>query len=247
MIQVIHRALDILEYVAANKEKPSSLTEIATNLNLHQATCANIIKTLVNKNYLEHLGRKKGYRLGAMAYYLTGNMAYNQNLLLVAKDVMETLTLEVNESTLLGILRNYKRFIVHSVSCDQDLQVRSKTDRNAYETATGRILIAFLSEAERNRFVQINGMPDPDLWKEVQTREDLERVLAEIRKEELAMTLPNRHIVGLAVPIHKNEAVIASLSIFLPESRATAKRKKELVQALRQAAGKINQRLEEEG
>jgi IclR family transcriptional regulator, KDG regulon repressor len=198
MIQVIHRALDILEHVASKKEKASSLTEIATSLNLHQATCANIIKTLVNKNYLEHLGRKKGYRLGAMAYYLTGNMAYNQNLLWVAKDVMEDLTAEANESTLLGILRNYKRFIVQLVNCDQDLQVRSKTDRNAYETATGRILIAFLSEADRNTFVQINGMPDPELWKEVQSREDLERVLAEIRKEELAVTLPNRHIVGLA-------------------------------------------------
>lgn len=243
MIQVITRALDILEYVASKKEKASSLTEIATTLNLNQATCANIIKSLVTKNYLEHVGRKKGYRLGAMAYYLTGNMAYNQNLLLVAKDVMEELTAEVNESTLLGILRNNKRFIVHSVNSDQDLQVRSKTDRNAYETASGRVLIAFLTDTERNSFVQVNGLPDPELWQEVQSRDDLERELGTIREKELAMTFSNRHIVGLAVPIKKNEQAIASLSIFLPESRASDTRKKELVQALRQAAGKINHRL----
>jgi hypothetical protein len=40
MIQVVIRALDILEFVARDTEKTSSLTEIANALELNQATCS---------------------------------------------------------------------------------------------------------------------------------------------------------------------------------------------------------------
>lgn len=243
MIQVVVRALDILEFVARDTEKTSSLTEIATHVQLNQATCANIIKTLVDKNYLEHAGRKKGYRLGAMAYHLTGNLSYSQNLVMAAKQPMEQLTQALNETSLLGIIRNNKRFIIHLVNSDQDLQVRSKTERNIYETASGRILLAFLSDNERRIFIEINGLPEPSVWPEVNSRPELDVALAKIRQEELAMTLSSKHIVGLAVPVKKQDKVIASLSIFLPESRYTGKRKKELIQALRDTATKINDRL----
>ena len=78
MIQVINRALDILEIVAANPEKPTALGEIADALGLNHGTCANIMKTLVTRNYLEQVGTKKGYILGAKSYALTNNDAYRK-------------------------------------------------------------------------------------------------------------------------------------------------------------------------
>ena len=92
MVLVVVKALDILELVARDAGRAHSLTEIAESLQMNQATCVNILKTLVDKNYLEHLGRKKGYRLGPMAYSLTNNPSYSQDLLLAAKDLMEDLT-----------------------------------------------------------------------------------------------------------------------------------------------------------
>ena len=64
MIQVVNRALDILEFIAKDKNKIYSLTEIADALELNHATCANIIKTMVNRNFIDQIGHKKGYRLG---------------------------------------------------------------------------------------------------------------------------------------------------------------------------------------
>jgi DNA-binding IclR family transcriptional regulator len=72
MIQVLHRAFDILELCASDKEKAHTLSEIAEKLQLNPTTCANIIKTMVTRNYLEQVGYKKGYRLGAKAFHLTG-------------------------------------------------------------------------------------------------------------------------------------------------------------------------------
>lgn len=223
VIQVINRALKILEFVAERKERSCSLTEIAESQGLNQPTCANILKTLVDANYLEHLGRKKGYKLGPMVYQLTGDRSYNQNLLQVAQPEMENLTKKLNETCILGIIRNQKRFILHMVNSDQDLQVRSKSERDIYETASGRLLLAFLAEKERDALISSIGLPKLAVWTGIRNRKQLDDAFEKIRKDGLAMTLSSSHIVGLAVPIEKNGVVVASLSVYLPESRYNRK------------------------
>lgn len=246
MVLVIVKALDILEYLAQDPEKAYTLTAIAEALHMNQATCVNILQTLVSKNYVEHAGRKKGYRLGPMAYNLTNNPSYNQNLVSAAKDVMEELTTQLNETSLLGILRNHKRFILHLVNSDQDLQVRSRSERNVYETASGRVLLAYLSPKELENFLQINGFPAEDIWQEATAREGLDNALSKIKKDELAITYSKTHIIGLAVPIKKKEQVIAALGVFLPEIRFSAARKKEIILCLRKSAQTIKERLDSE-
>ncbi len=244
MVLVVVKALDILEYIARDANRAYSLTEIAEGLNMHQATCVNILQTLVEKSYLEHLGRKKGYRLGPMAYNLTNNLSYSQHLVTAASAVMENLTAEVNETSILGVIRNQKRFIVHLVNSDQDLQVRSRTERSLYETATGRLLLAYLSNRERDSLIANIGLPAAAIWPEADTRAGLEAELAKIQADELCITLSPTHITGLAVPIRKQKLVIASLSIFLPEIRCTNDKKMALITALRQASTQIDRQLD---
>lgn len=244
MVLVVVKALDILEWVARDTSRAYSLTEIAEGMQMNQATCVNILQTLVSKNYLEHLGRKKGYRLGPMAYNLTSNLSYSQNLVMAARDEMENLTAQLNETSILGIIRNQKRFIVHLVNSDQDLQVRSRSERSVYETATGRLLLAFMPAKERDSFLQSNGLPSADIWSEATTPADMDAALTKIKADELAITLSTTHIVGLAVPIRKGGLVVASLSVFLPEIRCSGQRRREIVQMLRQSAQVINERLE---
>ena len=243
MVLVVVKALDILEYIARDAGRAYSLTEIAGGLNMHQATCVNILQTLVEKNYLEHLGRKKGYRLGPMAYDLTNNAAYSQHLITAAKDIMEDLTAQVNETSILGVIRNQKRYIVHLVNSDQDLQVRSRTERSLYETATGRLLLAYLPAKERDSLIATLGLPPALIWPEAHTQAGLETELNQIQADELCVTLSPTHIIGLAVPIRKQKQVIASLSIFLPEIRATDEKKTEVIHALRETSLLIDKRL----
>jgi IclR family transcriptional regulator, KDG regulon repressor len=240
MVQVIIKSFDILELVAQRNGHAVSLTEISQELQLNQATAANIIKTLVSRNYLEHIGKKKGYKLGLMAYRLTNEVAYEQDLLNASREAMEELTLKVNESCLLGILRNFKRYILHNVNCNQDIQVQLRSERSVYETASGRLLVAYLSEKDRERFLQHNGLPDTIWWEEAASVSGFENALAQIREKEVAMThFKNNHLMGFAVPVFLNNKVIASLSIFLPEYRCSASKQIEIVSSLREAAKKI--------
>ncbi len=156
---------------------------------------------------------------------------------------MEDLTAKLNETSLLGVLRNQKRFILHLVNSDQDLQVRSRSERNVYETATGRLLLAYQSNKERNNFIASSGLPLEQVWKEGITAEALHEALDKIAKDELVITYSVKHIIGLAVPIRKSGKVIAALGIFLPEIRFSAAKKKEIVQAMKAAAKLIMETL----
>jgi IclR family transcriptional regulator, KDG regulon repressor len=244
MVQVIIKAVDILELVARRNGLPISLTEISEELQLNQATAANIINTLAEKNYLEHIGKKKGYRLGPAAYQLTNEVAYAQELVNAAREVMEELTAKLNESCLLGTLRNYKRYILHVVNSTQDIQVQIRSERNVYETASGRLLLAYLSDRELVRFVQQNGLPDPTLWEEVTDLASFQEALAKIKEEGIAITnMKNRHVKGFAVPVRGHGQTVAGLSVFLPEYRCSASRQKEIIRAMNEAAEKISSRL----
>ena len=244
MVLVILKTFDILELVALRNGQGVTLTEISNELQLNQATTANIIKTMVAKEYLEHIGKKKGYRLGPAAYRITNDVSYGQDLVNAAREVMERLTAKLNESCILGALRNYKRYILHVVNSNQEIQVQVRTERSVYETASGRLLLAYLPEKELDKFLQQNGLPDKTLWKEASTVKGLTDSLAKIKKESIVMTsATSRHVRGFAVPVFAHDQVVAGLSVFLPEYRYTVARQKLIIQSLKESAALISQRL----
>ena len=244
MVQVILKAFDILELVVQRNGQAISLTEISNESEINQATAANIINTMVSRGYLEHIGKKKGYRLGPAAFRLTNEIPYEKDLVNVARQVMEELTANVNESCILGVLRNHKRYILHVVNAVQEIQVQLRSERNTYDTATGRILLAYLSEKELERYIQHNGLPDAETWAEAQTMDDLMSELGHIKNAGIVHTYKqNRHVKGFAVPIFINEQVVASLSVFLPEYRCTAARQQEIIERLKASADVIGQKL----
>jgi len=244
MVQVIIRALDILEFVALSGKEPVQLIRIAEYMKLSQPTTANIVKTLLQKNYLEHLGRKTGYRLGLGAYQLSGNLSYNQNLTLVAKDLLADLTKQLNETSLLAVIRNNKRVILHMEECNQPLQVKTATLAEVYDTSTGRLLMAYMARKELDKLITSIGLPARKVWAGAETREGLERILQEIREKEFVQVFSVHHTVGFAVPVYQHKQVIASVSVFIPESRYTDLHQEKLFKLIRRTAKKITEQIE---
>jgi DNA-binding IclR family transcriptional regulator len=244
MVQVLIKAFDIIELVVQRNGQAISLTEISNELEINQATAANIINTMVSRGYMEHIGKKKGYRLGPSAYRLTNEIPYEQDLVNAARSIMDELTAKINESCILGILRNQKRYILHAVNAIQEIQVQLRSERNIYETASGRLLLAYLSEKELERHIQQNGLPDATIWEGAQTIEGFMAFLNEIKKDNFVKThLHNRHVKGFAVPIIAHNQVVAGLSVFLPEYRCTPLREKEIIKAIKASAEAISEKL----
>ena len=243
MIQVLHRAFNILEFIAQHPTQDYTLSEIADHHQLNHGTCANILKTLVGRGYVEQVGHKKGYRLGAMAYHLTRNKAYRRDLIRAADEPMQQLTQAINETSLLAIVLNDRRITLHSVECDHDIQARGQVDRPVYDSATGRLLLAYQTPTEQVRYARTYGLPSEDEWPNLQTEEQLLSALEQLQRTNLSIVITNRQIVGLAVPVRQRNQVVASLGVFLPEIRYTDNHRDEIINALQKTASQINQNL----
>ena len=246
MIQVIHRALDILELLGSQPGKIYPLGEIAQLLELHRATCSNILKTLAQRGYVERLPSRGGYRLGSLASPWQGLAAHDRELSILARPILQALSEELNETSLIGVIRGTRRVTLECAASDRDLQVRSRQVRDVYETASGRLLLAYLPAEQLSAFVDRVGLPTESVWPEVQSAGDLEKAFEKIRRQELARSDSAEHIVGLAVPVWRGEQVVASVSVYLPEVRFAPQRRQEIINALRAAGSEISRQLETE-
>jgi len=243
MIQVVIRAIDILEFVAQHDKEPVQLYKIAEQVGLSHPTTANIVKTLLKKNYLEQMGRKKGYRLGIAAFHLTRNPFYQQNLIAAAKEPMEELTQQLNETALLGIIQNNKRVILHLVECNQILKVNTVMVADVYNASSSRLLMAYLTPKDLESLIKAVGLPSKKVWPGAETRTGLDNELNKIRKKQFVQLVSVYHTVGFAVPIYKDNIVVAALSVFVPESRYTESHKGKIAKLIRKAAKQISERL----
>ncbi len=247
MIKVLHKVFDILEYLAETPDQAKSLSEITGQLKMHPATCANILQTMARRHYIEQIAPRKGYILGPLVFHLTRQGPYRKDLVTVSEAPMEALAKEVDETVLLVILRQGRRFILSQINGQQRIQVGPQALglTNIYETATGRLLLSFLPEHEVDRVVADYGLPGR-LWPQVDSITALRKALTRIRSEETVCHSPDNETIGLAFPIKSPEGhVIAAIGLFLPKFRFKGSHQKNVVSGLRRAAKAISETLAE--
>ena len=243
MIQVIHRGLDLLELISQDRSRLYTLAEISGTLNLNKGTCANIIKTLVTRGYLKQEGRMTGYRLGSMSYLLAGNYSHKQELLSAATELMNKLSDTLNENCLLSILKDNNRIVLLEMKTTHELQVINRIEKEAYISATGRVILACMDDKEQNQFILRFGLPSPDAWPGIEDKEDLITELHKINKKQLATHVSTTQIIGWAVPIYKDKKAIAGLGLYLPQSRNKSSLQQKFIEELRKTAEEINENL----
>lgn len=243
MIQVINRAFDILEYVATESNRTKSLSEVAEAVGLNMGTCANIMKTMVNRRYLDQIGPKKGYCLGSRAYWLTGNTSYRKDILEAANPLLAALSRQLNESCLLAILNADQRLIIHREMCDQPLQVQTANEKHAYDSASGRLLVSLLNDTDLVKFKNRYGLPTNELWEEAASEPTFYSQVQTIRQQGYAFQESKGQVVGYAVGVYRQQELVASLSVYLPAYRHTPEKATEVLTSLRETAEQINRKL----
>lgn len=244
MIQVLHRAFNIMEYIAKNPKQEHALRDIANAFNMNHATCANILKTMVNRGYIEQVGQKKGYKLGYMTYQVADSPSYYDDLILASDEALLNLMTEINESVILSVVKHDKRLVLKQMTCSHEIQVRTSNQTSVYRATSGRLLLAYYSAEELEVFIKRNGMPtEADDWSEVQTKEDLEQQLSLIRKQGFCISQNRSAVIGLAVPILRKGKTIASIGIYLPAMRFGQQEKERLLKAMRGAVQNTESKL----
>lgn len=250
MIKVLEKALDIIEMLAESPAAPKPLKEIASRLNMHPATCANILKTLALRRFVEQPAPRCGYALGPALFYAAGNpAAYGGALLEQAMPAMRRLAENTDESVVLVVLRNANRTMLGMLEGTRPVRVNARATDSAqiYETATGRLLMAF-SPLETELALKRFGPPPQAVWPEAASSpQRLAAALAAIRRQGRAEV--RRHdTVSLAFPIMGPAGKVeAALGLFLPEYRFKGRHRASVLNELRRAAAAITKRRKENG
>jgi IclR family transcriptional regulator, KDG regulon repressor len=240
MIQSIHRALNILELLSAKPDRIFSLNEIAGEFDLNLATCANIIKTLVDRSYIEQIGSRKGYRLGPILYYLTSHSSYEKTLIEKAAPLIQDLASKLNEAVAISVLRNFQRFVLIKAIGDQEIQVNLDYKKDVYQTNTGRLMLSFLEKEQLKSFVKKHGLPKQDSWENFPDLKVFERKLNSIRKKGIIVHQDKAsHLASVAVPVMKNNKCLAALGVYLPLFRFTKEKKEQIISDLTDLASKL--------
>src|SRR5690606_3285941 len=239
MIQVLNRALDILELLSRNVNKEHSLSDIADPLNLNHGTCANIIKTMVNRGYIE---KRKGYILGRQSYYLTNNFSNEEEIVRCAVGPMKNLSDTLRESCVLAVLKNNSRIVLHKETFVQELQANTIDEKNAYQSAIGKLMLAYMEPKDRNAFIKNYGLPG-DMWKQIRDEWELIDELQKIYKKGYVSHSDETNISGMAVPIFNKKQAVASLGVYLPENRFTEAMKEKILENLKETAKIISDKI----
>lgn len=237
----------MLAHLGRAGDRPCILGAIAQATGLNPGTCARILGTLMSEGYVEQEGRRKGYRLGPMAYVLTAHGPYRQDLVACADPFIRPLAESTGETALVAILQQNTRYTICRAEGNHDIQVCADAvlRGDVYTTATGRLLLAHMPAAECDAFIRDNGLPTAATWPEAHTKPALLAALVALRAQDTVIAVTAAQLVGLARPIRQADRVVAALGLYLPASRFADPHKKTILKAMRTTADAISRRVTE--
>lgn len=245
MIQVIHRAVSILEYLAEEPGRSRRLKDIASRMGLNAATCANILKTMIERGLAAK--NDAGYQLGPWIDHIGRKSPYRRGLAHLAAPEIMRLAHDVGETALLAILQHGRRYILCHADGNRAMQVRPDFlfRENIYQSASGRLLMAYSSPDEIKEIIRQQGLPRRN-WLHIATDGQLQRALRQIRRQGFVVRKDQefsqiaRQIHGIACPVRQGETVGAAVALMVPAIRFQGAEGKRLIRAVQDTADRIS-------
>jgi IclR family transcriptional regulator, KDG regulon repressor len=153
-IQSIERAFSILEEVARNRDG-ISLSELSKRVALHNSTTFHLVRTMVSLGYIKQSKESKRYRIGRRLFTLAAGALDEIELVSLATPVLESLARATGECSHFAI-RSGDSIVVLAKTVGAgmfQMADRAGVVRPAHCTALGKVLIAALTPAQVERYV----------------------------------------------------------------------------------------------
>ncbi|MFN2312320.1 MAG: IclR family transcriptional regulator [Spirochaetia bacterium] len=246
-VPAVARTMQILEQLSM--ADGIGVNEISRSLALHKSTVFRFLSSLRNLHYVQQDPVTEHYRATIKLFELGARVVQQLEFLPHAKQVMETLAAETDETIHLAVLENDKLVYLHKIESTQTLRVfmKSRPGQTAplHCTGLGKCLLAFAR---------------PDLVDKIGADKALTgftpktRITISALKQDLEQTRlcgyavdDEEHEPGvscIATPlIHPDGTVIAALSLSMPTARVTETVKKLYAEKLKEAAKKVRRHL----
>jgi IclR family KDG regulon transcriptional repressor len=244
-IEVVGRALDVLE-VFVHEQKPQlSLKEIADRLDQRMNTVFRLLYTLAKHGYIFKKDRQ--YELGSKLLDLTSAKMRHTDLVSLARPYMDALLERFRETVNLGIMMDGKvRYVEVRESPERFRLVEHVGGTDPLHcTALGKAHLAYLPYTEVRELLKTYGMPRVT----EHTLDSLSALKADLEKtRERGYAIDDQEsMLGgycVAVPILDGDGhPVAAMSIAAPNVRLNEAHVKVVSKALREAVAEIAAKL----
>ncbi|MGH9407105.1 MAG: IclR family transcriptional regulator [Terriglobia bacterium] len=245
-IEVVGKALDVLEAFLRFPKRQLTLQEISHQLHLNKNAVFRILYTLAEHGYV--LKEEQRYELGPKLLDLSNAKLRHTDLLTVARPLLESVRNDLGETVNLGVLEDAQiRYIgVWESHHPFRLAERVGARDHLHSSALGKAHLAHLPSAEVRRLLRKQGMP-PQTEHTITTLSALKPELDATRARGYALDRQESVLSGfcIAVPILNSDRSrpLAAISISGPLSRFTESRKDAAIKALQRAAASIRRKI----
>lgn len=234
------RALEILEFVA-QLPKGATLTEIALHLQAPKSSIFPIIKTLNDKRYLNFIADNNRYTIGVKALEIGYSYIKNNDLFDEISSEMDYIVQTCGETCYFGQLNEGDVLYLLKADSPEAIRMVASAGRRlpAYATAIGKALLTDFS------IDQLKKTYPKGLEKLTEnTITDFDTLfiqLQQIKKTGYAYEIEESEklIRCTAVPIRKDDEVIASMSVAFPVFRYSKEKQSLADQLLIEAKTRI--------
>jgi len=247
VIKSVEKALNILSFmVNEGHEAPVSLGEIAEACRLNPSTCAHLVETLCGCAYLEKLSRKDGYILGPMGYCVSSKQYYRKDLVQAALPVMRWLCESLKEDVSISTFSSDRLFVPYTLMYEEGgcRQRKLQTGR-LYRSASGRLVMAYMSPRKLDQLLDRLGMPTPEEW-DVPDRPALEAELALLRSRGVSSyRRVSNQLSAVAAPVLLEGKLQGVIGVYMEDERFEGRHLEEATEQTVRAAKAIARRLQE--
>jgi DNA-binding IclR family transcriptional regulator len=217
-VQSLERAFGLLEAIARAR-RGIGLAELSKTVGLHNSTTFHLVKTMVALGYIRQ-DRDKRYRIGRSLFALAAGSLDEVELVSLATPVLEDLTQATGESGHFAVRSGDSVVVIAKTSGSGAFQLtnRAGVTRPAHGTALGKVLLAALTPAQLDRFLQNHELAALTP-KTITEPEQLRQEIQEVARTGVAYDDGefNTEVRCVAVPVHEfTGQVVGALGISGP-------------------------------
>lgn len=221
----------------------AGLSQLAQAAGYPVSTTHRLLKSLQREGFAHSDDTSRRYSLGLRLFELGQRVSHGRGFAGVALPVMQRVTVETREPTLMSVLDGHEQLYVHYVEGSQQVQIIGEPGNRGplHCTAMGKCLVAFQSAEGSRRLVA--ELELPRFTPNTITRNDaFAEEIARVRQLGYALS-DEEHEFGIravGVPVIRADGVaIAALSTAAPAYRMTIERLCQFVPALQDAAREL--------
>jgi len=243
--QAVRRAVSVLKVFTASRPE-LGLSAVARAAGLNKTTAFRLLSALEGEGLVQRAREGEAYRLGPELAALGLRALGATDLLFAAQAELTALAEATQETSSLHVLVGREVMILEEAFGGRVLAAAHEegTRWPAHATSTGKVLLAFLPEEQRQELLRL---PLPRVTpKTLCDPEALRRELQRVRARGYATSVEELEpgFVAVGAPVWGVDGdVVAALSVAGPSTRLTARRLTEIARLLSAAASRVSERL----